>query len=68
LKRTGLRIARQLLVVGVLLTYPIWDLPLKRRIDPQMERIELAVKAERAARSKSYWRSFVSADRLCMAT
>jgi hypothetical protein len=51
LKRTGLRTARQLLLVGALLTYPIWDLPLKRRVDPQMERIELAVKAERTARS-----------------
>ena len=49
--RTGLRTAYRLLLVGVLLSYPIWDLPLTRRIYPDTERIELAVKAERAARS-----------------
>jgi hypothetical protein len=44
-------IAVRLLLIVVLLTFPLWDPPMMRRIDTQMGRRELAVEMERSARA-----------------
>lgn len=54
LNGTGRRVAWvgwRLFLIGALLTFPLWEPPLERRIDPYAERTEIAVEAEREARA-----------------
>jgi len=44
-------VAIRVVLIGILLSYPVWDPPLMRRIDPQAARRDVAIEAERTARA-----------------